>query len=74
MKIPFMKQISWYLVIAMFVIAVAPRADAAFVPSEAIAMFDRAVDMEKIQKALETKMVSERFKQLGLTQDEINNR
>lgn len=76
MRIPFMKQISWYLVVAMFIIAIVPRVEAGFVPSEIISFSqnDRNADLEKIQKALEVKAVSERLKQLGLTQDEIQNR
>lgn len=76
MRIPFMKHISWYLVIAMFIIGIAPRVDAGFVPSEiiALAQAERAADLEKIQKVLEVKAISERLKQFGLTQDEIQNR
>ena len=71
-----MKQISWYLVVAMFIIGIAPRVDAGLAPSEIIALSqtDRAADMEKIQKVLELKAVSERLTQLGLAQEEIRNR
>jgi hypothetical protein len=76
MRIPFIKQISWYLVFAMFIIGIAPKVDAGFAPSEVIALanVDRAADMDKIQKVLETKMIRERLEKFGLTQDEINNR
>ena len=76
MSIPFMKQISWYLVIAMFVIGIAPRVDAGLAPSEIIALSqtDRAADLEKIQKVLELKAVSQRMTQLGLAQKEIKSR
>ncbi|HMK50696.1 MAG TPA: PA2779 family protein [Thermodesulfovibrionales bacterium] len=76
MSIPFMKQISWYLVIAMFVIGIAPRVDAGLAPSEIIALSqtDRAADLEKIQKVLELKAVSQRMTQLGLAQEEIKSR
>jgi hypothetical protein len=76
MSIPFMKQISWYLVVAMFVIGIAPRVDAGFSPSEIIALSqtDRAADLEKIQKVLELKAVGERLTQLGLAREEIKNR
>jgi len=71
-----MKQISWYLVVAMFIIGIAPRVDAGFSPSEIIALSqtDRAADITKIQKVLELKAVSERLTQLGLAQEEIKNR
>lgn len=76
MTIPFMKQISWYLVVAMFIIGIAPRVDAGLAPSEIIALSqtDRAADLAKIQKALELKAVGERLAQLGLAQEEIKNR
>lgn len=76
MSIPFMKQISWYLVVAMFIIGIAPRVDAGLAPSEIIALSqtERATDITKIQKVLELKAVSERLTQLGLAQEEIKNR
>ncbi len=49
----------------MFVIGVAPECLAGFSPSE------RTQDLQKIQKFLETKMVRERFKDLGFTPEEI---
>lgn len=71
-----MRQITWYLIIAMFIIGITPRVDAGIAPSELIAMsqIDRAADMEKIQKIIETKMVSERLGKLGLSPDEIQKR
>ncbi|MEW6570675.1 MAG: PA2779 family protein [Nitrospirota bacterium] len=76
MTIPFMKQVAWYLIVAMFVISIAPRVEAGLSPSEIVALtqIDRAADLEKIQKVLEMKAVSHRLAKLGLTQDEIQNR
>jgi hypothetical protein len=76
MKVPCIKQISWYLVVALFIIAIAPRAEAGFAPSEIIVLeqTDRAGDLGKIQQVLEAKAVSERLAQLGLTKGEIQNR
>ncbi len=76
MRIPFMKHVAWYLVIAMFIIGIAPRVDAGLAPSEIIdiAQIDRSADLEKIQKVLEMKAISERLSQFGLTQDEIQKR
>jgi len=67
-----MRSVSWYLVLAMFIIAIAPRVDAGMAPSEMIALSqaDRAADLEKIRQVLELKAVGERFRQLGLTQEE----
>lgn len=76
MRIPLMKQISWYLAIVMFIIGIAPRVDAAFAPSAIIglAQADRSADLERIQKVLEMKAVGERLKQLGFTGEEIQSR
>jgi len=74
MYIPLKKPIALYLVIALFIISVFPKAgDTAFVPSEFIAL-DRAADIEKIQKTLEMKIVKERLQALGLNQEEITTR
>ena len=76
MKIPFMKSVSWYLVIALFIISIVPRVDAGLVPSEVIklAAADRVEDLHKIRQVLEMKAVSERLMQLGLTSDEVQQR
>ncbi len=76
MRIPFMKHVSWYLVLAMFIIGIAPRVDAGLAPSDIIALtqVDRTADLGKIQKVLETRAISERLAQFGLTQDEIQKR
>jgi len=73
MRKSFMKHVTWCLVVAMFVIGITPRLYAGFSPSEVVGLspVDRASDMEKIQKAIETKMVGERLKQIGLTPGEI---
>jgi len=76
MKIPFRKWITWYLVVAMFVIGITPRVYAGFSPSEVIGLSpaDRSSDLQKIQKFLEMKMVGERLKDFGFTPDEIQSR
>jgi len=68
--------VTWYLVIAMFIIGIAPRVDAGLAPSEIIALtqIDRTADLVKIQKVLEVKAISERLMQFGLTQDEVQKR
>lgn len=72
----FKKSISWYLVIAMFIIGIAPRVDASFTPSQAMAieLADRQVDLQKIQATLETKVVKHRLQALGFSGEEIQNR
>jgi len=76
MNIPFMKHVAGYLVIAMFIIGIAPRVDAGLVESEITSFMqvDRTADLEKIQNFLETKAVSKRLEQFGYTQDEIQKR
>ena len=76
MRIPLMKHLSWYLIIAMFIIGIAPKADAGIAPSEIIVMsqVDRAADLGKIQNVLEMKMVRERLEKLGFAQDEIQTK
>jgi hypothetical protein len=76
MNIPFMKHVAWYLVIAMFIIGIAPRVDAGLVGSEitSLAQVDRTAELDKIQKFLETKAVSKRLEQFGYTQEEIQKR
>ena len=70
MRIPLMKHVSWYLIIAMFIIGIAPKADAGIAPSEIIVMsqVDRTADLGKIQKVLEMKMVRERLEKLGFAE------
>jgi len=76
MKKPYVRCISWYLVVAMFVIGVTPRVYAGFAPSEGLNLstIDRATELEKIQGVLEIKMISERLRSLGFTPEEIQKR
>ena len=70
------KWITWYLIAAMCVIGLTPRVYAGFSPSEVIGLspVERSADLQKVQKFLEMKMVRERLKELGLTQEEIQSR
>jgi len=70
------KYIVWYLVAAMFVIGIAPRLDAAFVPSQGMVVTssDRESDLQAVQGALENKLVQQRLKDLGYTSGEIKER
>jgi hypothetical protein len=69
------KYLLWYLIGAMFVIGITPRAFAGFSPSEATSLaFDRSSDLEKIRKVIEMKMVRERLKEFGFTASEIEKR
>lgn len=66
----------WYLVAAMVVIGMTPRAYAGFSPSETIGLApaERSADLQKIQKFLEVKKVGERLKSYGFTPQEIQTR
>ena len=76
MKSSWMKMISCYLVVAMFVLGIAPRLYAGFSPSEAVSIltFDRSSDLDKIRKVLEMKMIQERLKNFGFTPNEIEKK
>jgi hypothetical protein len=70
------KCLVWYLVAAMFIIGIAPRLEAAFSPSDAL-LLDSATqesDLQKIQRVLENRLVSQRLQDLGFTTDEIRER
>jgi hypothetical protein len=70
------KTLAWYLIVAMFIIGIAPRLDAAFAPSEVIGLDTsiRTGDIEKIRTALEHKLVQQRLTDLGYTAEEIGTR
>ena len=76
MKRFFCKGISWYLVVAMFVIGVTPRVYAGFAPSEGLVLApgERSADLGRIQKFLEMKKVQEGLKDLGFTPEEIRGK
>ena len=73
MKKRMAKWVTWYMVIAMFLLGIIPRVDAGFSPSELYndSPAGRHFDLQKIQKALESKMVMERLRALGFSPDEI---
>ena len=74
MKVPFFRHVAWYLIVAMFIIGIAPKVDAGLSPSELIAaQFDRGQDSSNIRQVIENKMVSERLAQLGFTQEEVTS-
>jgi hypothetical protein len=76
LRFSFFKGISWYLLVAMVILGVTPNVQAGFIPSEAVTLSpaDRAADLQKIQKVLETKMVRQRLTDLGFSNEEIQTR
>ena len=71
-----MRILACYLVVAVFTIGFVQKVYAGFSPSEVLnaSTYDRAEDLQKIQKVLELKMVSEKLKELGFTEEEIQGR
>lgn len=69
------RRIAMLLVVLMGIFSVVPRIEASFVPSdESFARGARYKDMAMVQKVLEQKLVKERLKALGYTDQEINSR
>lgn len=70
------RYIAWYLVIAMFIVGIVPRVEAAFIPSETMNLptLDREKELQKIQTLLETKLIQQRLKDFGFTAEEIKAR
>lgn len=70
------RYVVWYLVCAMFVIGIAPRLEAAFSPSETLALSPaaRAADSEAIRVVVEQKLVRQRLADLGFSAEEITAR
>ena len=68
--------VAWYMVTVMFLFGITPKVDAGFSPSEVIgqSQMDRSMDVEKIRKFLETKMIRERLHAFGFSQEEIQTR
>jgi CHASE3 domain sensor protein len=67
------RRLALFLAVLMGVLGMAPQSEAAFVSSTQTAA-DRTRDMDVVQKALESKLVAERLKDLGYGQDEIQLR
>jgi hypothetical protein len=68
--------VAWYMVTVMFLFGITPKVEAGFSPSEVIgqSQMERSTDVEKIRKFLEAKMLRERLRAFGLSQEEIQTR
>jgi hypothetical protein len=75
---PVVRGIAMMLVVVMGLISFVPRVEASFIPSHQSDRLSsptsRQEDMATIQKALEQKLVQERLRDLGYTEDEIKAR
>ena len=76
MKKKIAKWVTWYMIVAMFLLGITPRVDASISPSEVIGQpqMNRTTDLDKIQKIIEIKMIRERLNALGFSQEEIQTR
>jgi hypothetical protein len=72
---PLVRGIATMLVVVMGLVSLVPRVEASFVPSDQFpSSISRHEDMATIEKALEQKLVRERLKDLGYTEEEIKAR
>ena len=72
---PVVRWIATMLVVVMGLVSLVPRVEASFVPSDqSPSSISRQEDMATIQKALEQKLVKERLRDLGYTEEEIKAR
>ena len=76
MKRRITKYVTWYMALTMVILGITPRVQAGFSPSEGMQLgaLGRSTDLKAIQKVLELKMISERLRQLGFTQEGIQQR
>ncbi len=72
---PVVRGIAVMLVVVMGLVSLVPRVEASFVPTDQSASsLSRQEDMATIERALEQKLVRERLKDLGYTEEEIKAR
>ncbi|MGB9710466.1 MAG: PA2779 family protein [Thermodesulfovibrio sp.] len=69
----FKKLLVGYLIISIVVIGIVQSAGAAFIASE-VTLNTKTQDLEKLQKFLEMKIVSQRLKDFGYSEKEIMDR
>jgi hypothetical protein len=70
-----MRRVAVMLTVLMGLLSLVPRVEASFVPSdESFSSSSRQNDMATIQNALEQKLVKERLKDLGYTEEEVKAR
>ena len=69
-----LKPVALYLAFAFFLIASIPQNSWAYLVDSQTLNHSREADMNKIQRVLESKMVSQRLSELGFSMDEINSK
>jgi hypothetical protein len=66
------RYVAWYLIVAMFVIGIAPRLEASFAPSEALQSPSvRSLDLDRIRVVLENRLIAQRLTDLGFSPGDI---
>ena len=66
--------VALYLAFAFFLIASIPQNSWAYLVDSQVLNYSREADINKIQRVLESKMVSQRLSELGFSMDEINSK
>ncbi len=74
MKKRLLRFVALYLVAFMFALNLFPPKTMAYVVTSSELSSLRTEDMSKIQRVLETKVVKERLKEFGLTEEEIHSK
>jgi hypothetical protein len=76
MKSFLLRLLASYLVVAVFAIGMAPKADAGFSPSQLMTAGGaaREADLQNVRSFLEMKLVGDRFAQLGFSPAEVQAR
>jgi hypothetical protein len=76
MKRKLMGWVVWYMVAVVFLFGIISKVDAGFSPSEVIghSQMNKSIDLDKIRKFIEMKMVRERFNAFGFSPEEIQTR
>ncbi len=70
MRMPLFRQVSFYLIFSMLLFAVVPRVDGAMLGSGFLGLSP----VRKLQRFLESEVVSKRLLALGFTADEVADR
>ncbi|MBI1910731.1 MAG: PA2779 family protein [Deltaproteobacteria bacterium] len=74
-KKAYFRQVALFVALTMFILGGIPTKSMAYMMgSEAVIAQSRAADMDTVQRVLESKLVSERLSQTGLSMPEIQSR
>ena len=70
----FCRMVTVYLVFAFLIIGALPVKSFAYIADSATVTDLRGADMDKVQRALESKVVANRLLELGLSEEEVSER